>query len=154
VSKTSAGARLSAALLGGSLAAWLGKVWPMLALTFIFIVLDYITGMLSAGINRRLSSAKGAVGILKKTASLALLTLGLVLDAAIVYFAEAGFDTSLGFRLPFGLIICVWIVINEAISITENLYSCGVKVPGFLLKALKITADKIDKKTEEGKNGG
>ena len=51
----------------------------------------------------------------------------------------------------FGLLVAVWLIINEMISILENLSKLGVPIPGFLkvlLKKLKITTDGEDNEND------
>ena len=46
-----------------------------------------------------------------------------------------------------GVLVTVWLIINELISILENLGAVGVPLPGFLqklIKRLKQTVDKED----------
>jgi phage-related holin len=53
--------------------------------------------------------------------------------------------------MPIGLVISVWVIITEAISIFENLEKIGVPVPNWLIRVLRKTHDKINK-PEENKN--
>ena len=49
-----------------------------------------------------------------------------------------------GFEMYFGMIVTVWLIINEMISILENLGVLGVPIPGFLqaiVKKLRITTE-------------
>jgi len=46
----------------------------------------------------------------------------------------------------FGLLITIWLIINELLSILENAGRMGVTLPLFLLKLLAELKDSIDKK--------
>ena len=143
--------KFSIASLGGVISAWTEQALPMIFIVIAAVILDYITGMLAAAFNGNLYSKKARKGILKKVSFLLMLGLGFLLDWAIPYFLENGLDTTMPIHLPFGLIICAWIVITEAISVLENLCKIdGVPVPRFLVKWLRAAEGKIDG-SEDGK---
>lgn len=141
------------ATLLGTLAAWLGAVYVFILLTVGFMVLDYITGILAAGREHNISSAKATDGLYKKAGFFLLLLLGMGLDIAIGYFSTTVLKTSFVFSSLFALIICAWIVITESMSVAENLYRLGVTIPAFLAKWLKITYKKIDEFGDDDKEG-
>ena len=61
-------------------------------------------------------------------------------------------DIVLPFASPFGLIVGVYIVLNESISICENLYACNPKsIPPWIANLLKTASNKIDNENEEEK---
>ena len=71
------------------------------------------------------------------------------------YLIFSGFtavNVSIGFNMLFGILVAVWLIINEMISVLENLSRIGVPIPQFLtkvVKRLKISAEgKADKITE------
>ncbi len=56
--------------------------------------------------------------------------------------SSVGID--IGFSYYFGVIVTIWLIINECISILENLSVLGVPLPSFLVKIvhrLKITVE-------------
>ena len=54
---------------------------------------------------------------------------------------------NIGIDMPFALIICAYIIINEAISIAENLYLTNPdSFPKWISKLLKVAKDKIEEK--------
>ena len=53
----------------------------------------------------------------------------------------------------FGLLVTVWITLNECISITENVARMGVKVPSFLQKVIEKLKCTTEKKGEEPETG-
>lgn len=130
--------------IAGTFSAWLGDVVTPLILVFAALLLDYGSGMLASAREGKLSSQKGSHGILKKLGFLLLLGVGFMLDAAIPFFIKTGFSIEFSYNLPIGAILCAWIVINETISILENLYRCGVPIPGFLQKSLQRALREID----------
>lgn len=146
--KTVEAAKAALAVALGAVSAWMGHVAPLVLCVACALVLDYITGMLAAAKEGDLSSSKGAKGIYKKLAFLCMLGLGFFLDYAIPFFAERGLSREMNFQLPFGLIIAAWIVLNESVSVLENLLRCGVRVPAFLVKTLKLASESLDKGEE------
>jgi toxin secretion/phage lysis holin len=106
-------------------------------------VLDYLTGVLAAAKGGALSSGSGIKGIYKKLSLFCALALGFFLDAAIPILSEHGLGKEIEISLPFGLIIAAWVVVNESLSVLENLSSCGVRLPGVVARALKAARKKI-----------
>ena len=99
---------------------------PILVLIAVMLI-DYITGLTSAYRNGELKSKTGLIGILKKVSYLVLVAVGGVVDYLICSgLATAGFD--FGVTYCCGLIVCVWLIINELISILENLSELGTPV--------------------------
>ena len=76
-----------------------------------------------------------------------------MLDWLVRYGADQmGLDWRLDFLIA--SIVVIWLVINELISILENVAALGAPVPGFLqslIKRLKVSVeDKIPAGNEEG----
>lgn len=142
--------KLGAAALGGVLAAWWGEVYVYVVIVAAFVVFDFITGVLAAGHEKEINSERMTDGIYKKAGLLLLMGLGFGLDAAITCFAAEGLSLDIPFNLPFGVIVCAWIVINEAISVIENLVRLEVPIPERLTQFLKIAKDKLDVGSGDG----
>ena len=124
----------SAAL--AALISYLGIVAvPVTVLVFAMII-DYITGMISAWHSSELSSKKGIFGIIKKTSYLALVCVGMGVDW-LIYSGIKQVGIDLDYTIFFGLLVTIWLIINELISILENLGSIGVPLPKFLFAVIK-----------------
>ena len=126
---------------------------PVLMLCAVMLI-DYITGMVNAWKSKELSSKKGAFGIVKKICYLALVCVGMGVDW-LIYSGLRQVGVALDYTIFFGVLVTVWLIINELISILENLEGVGVPLPKFLVtivKRLKITTEKVaeseDKKDE------
>ncbi|MEG6511624.1 phage holin family protein [Desulforamulus ruminis] len=92
----------------------------------IFMVLDYITGIASAFINKSLSSTAGFKGILRKV--------GIFLVITVAHFL----DMATGLEEPLFRTMTIWFYItNEGLSILENLGKIGVPMPSSLVKVLE-----------------
>ncbi len=114
------------------------------------VVLDVFTGIFKAKISRYVNSNAGYKGFWKKLSLFAGLFFGYFLDFFELYLLSVGNLLSFSFQIPFGTIIGVYIILNESISVFENLYACGVKLPIWICKALKIANKQLkDEKSKK-----
>ena len=115
---------------------------PVIILAIV-MVMDYITGIVGAWMLRQLSSRIGIEGIVKKLAYLFAVAVAIVIDWVIHRAAgQAGID--LGSFYMFGLLVTIWLILNECISILENIAEMGVPLPAFLMAVI----EKLKKTTE------
>lgn len=122
-------------------------IWPV-TLLIVAMILDYATGMTDAWIKHELSSKTGIVGILKKLGYMVAICVAIAVDFVMEIAAEqAGLD--FGLTNVFALLVTIWLLLNECLSILENLNEMGVPIPGFLLAIIR----RLKKGTEE-KGGG
>ncbi len=130
----------------GALASYFNVLLiPVLVLVTVMVI-DYATGMTSAYKNGQIESKVGLLGILKKVSYLVLVAVGGVVDYLICSgLATAGFD--FGVTYCCGLIVCVWLIINELISILENLSELGTPIPKFLVNIVHRLKDSVDDDT-------
>lgn len=131
-----------------ALAAYFGELLIPLAVLILAMLADYGTGMARAWITRTVSSKTGLKGIVKKTLYLALVAAGGAADFLMGH-ALARTGVTLPASGLAGLLVTVWLIINELISILENLSACGVPVPAFLVKLIARLKDAADKRGEE-----
>ena len=132
---------LSAAL--AALAAYFRLLVVPLAVLVVMMICDYASGMTAAWVTKRLSSRLGIIGIVKKVCYLLVVAVGIVVDYIIqAVGAPLGLDLS-GYSI-FGLLVIVWLILNELISILENLRELEIPLPNFLLKII----DKLKSQTE------
>lgn len=132
------------AIGGGVFAAFCKSYGLIIELVAIAIVFDFTTGLIRGKIKGDINSKKGFKGFLKKIALLLSLFFGIFLDSFIPLLLILGLNIKIPFDLPFSLIIGSYIILNESISITENLYECGVKLPTFIVKLLKVAGEQLD----------
>ena len=146
---------LSAAIAWASMRLGL-MFWP-LAILMILMVIDYITGMLASkkesiehpkDPNFGWSSRKGALGIIKKVGYMAAIAVAVCLDQIIITgVAHLGYDVpAKGF---FGLVVTIWFVLNEMLSVLENVGRMGSGVPPWLAKYIAVLKHKIDEQQED-----
>jgi toxin secretion/phage lysis holin len=138
--------------IGGAIAAMTEKYGLILFFVIVVVVFDIITGMAKAkATGVKFDSKTGTKGFWKKISLLLGLFFGVFLDYFITEAMQV-VDIVLPFASPFGLIVGVYIVLNESISICENLYACNPKsIPAWIAKLLKTTSDKIDNENKEEK---
>lgn len=112
--------------------------------TLIFMVVDIISGIIQAIINKNLDSQKMREGILRKSL--------LILIVALSFVAQYAFNIP-----AISKVVCIYIILMEIISIFENLKKAGVDL-GKLGELLKIKSDNtevdvnINKIEEDSKN--
>ena len=111
--------RYSWALVGGLVGQILGGWDGFLLCLTAFVVIDYLTGFLAAAWQKRLSSAQGFRGILKKVLIFMVVGMGHLLDTALLGGAGAPLRSALIF----------FYIANEGLSIFENLAVLGVPIP-------------------------
>ena len=125
---------------GSLLAGWLsylyGDMNGLLVALFVAIVLDYITGLIQAGIKGELSSSIGFKGILKKALILVVIGLAHVIDNCV------------GSGETWRNIAIVFYICNEGLSILENIVACGVPVPEKIKDAL-LTLQEDEKEGDQ-----
>ena len=111
------------------------------------MICDYITGMTAAWMNKELSSRKGIQGVIKKIFYLMIVAVGMGIDYLIVMLSGK-LGVQLGINFVVGLLVIVWLIINELISILENSGKIGVPMPAFLMKLLDRLKQTAEKKAE------
>ena len=126
---------LTAVIIGG-LSAYLQVVFVPLVVLIAVMIVDYMSGMLKAWGRDELSSKVGLRGIAKKISYLLLVCVAGVVDW-LVWSGLRQVGITLDFGFCFGLIVIVWLIINELISILENLEALDVPMPRFLKNVVK-----------------
>jgi len=119
--------------LGGTLGYFLGGNDGFLYALVVFVVLDYITGVMAAVIEKNVSSEIGYKGIFKKVVIFVLVGVGNVVDQQIIGSGQAIRTAVIFFYLS-----------NEGISILENSARIGLPIP----ERLKDVLEQL----KEGKN--
>lgn len=136
------------AAAGAAVAAYLEILLVPVIIAAIVMLCDYISGVAAAWANAELSSRTGIVGIVKKVAYALIIVVGIAVDWVIRTAAQS-FGADIGSFSYFALLVIIWLIINECISILENVRRLGAPVPAFLLR---LTA-KL-KSEAEAKGGG
>lgn len=138
----------------GTLAAFFGQYGLFFALVGIAIILDIVTGIVKAkATGEGLDSGKATKGFWKKISLFVALVFGIFLDFATrIVFVKLGIN--IGLELAFALIVCAYIIINESISICENLYLANPdSFPPAVGKWLKVAKKEIESKGADENDG-
>ncbi|NLI70646.1 MAG: phage holin family protein [Firmicutes bacterium] len=112
--------------VGGILGWYFGGVDGFLYALIAFVVVDYITGVLRAIVERKLSSRIGAQGIAKKVALFLVVGIGHLIDAYLLGGEGAPLRTAVIF----------FYIANEGVSLLENAAAIGLPVPDKLKDVL------------------
>ena len=143
--------KIKVAIIGffAILSSWLGTLAIPVYVLVACNIIDYITGITAAGVQRQqISSYKGIVGIAKKIFMWLLIVVGVFIDVMLQYMFNS---LNIPIALPFivGCIVACWLVFNELISILENLNDIGVPMPPFLMPIVKKLRHTVEKKGED-----
>ena len=125
------------AAIGGGIGWFLGGADGFLYALIAFVVIDYITGVMCAIVDKKLSSEVGFKGICKKVLIFILVGVANIVDKQIIGNGSAIRTAVIFFYLS-----------NEGISILENTALIGLPVPQKLrdvLEQLKGPEDKENK---------
>ena len=113
------------AAIGGYLGYFVGGVDGLMTALLIFMVLDYITGLMCAIADKKLSSAVGFKGICKKVLILMLVGVAHIVDLHVVGTGDALRSAVVCFYLS-----------NESVSMLENAAHLGLPIPEKLKSVL------------------
>ena len=138
------------------ISAVLGELAIPVLLMVACNIIDYATGLMASPYRHEdINSYKSMRGIVKKVSMWLLVVVGALIDQLILYTGN-----SIGIKIPLSffvaLIVTIWIICNELISILENIKDMGGNVPGFLeplVKNIKTQVEDkatIDDKDSEG----
>ncbi len=114
------------AAIGGSIVTYLFGGWSALIQILVaFVAIDYITGVLAAGVNGKLDSNIGLKGIAKKVFIFVIVACGHLVDDAMGT-QDIVRDAAIYFYIA-----------NELLSILENAGEIGLPVPDILKNAIE-----------------
>ncbi len=119
------------ASVGGWLGYYLGGCDGILYALVIFVVMDYITGIMCAISDKVLSSEVGFKGIVRKVLIFILVGIANILDVQVINTGSILRTAVIFFYLS-----------NEGISLLENATHLGLPVPEKLKVVLKQLHDK------------
>ena len=130
--------QIAFAAIGGWLGYFIGGFDGLLYALIAFMVVDYITGVMCAIVDKTLSSAVGFKGICRKVLILALVGIAHILDANVI-----GDGSVLRTAVIF------FYISNEGVSLLENAAHLGLPVPEKMKEILAQLHGRADK-TDEG----
>lgn len=124
--------------IGGWLGYFLGGCDGLLYALVVFVVVDYITGVMCAINDKTLSSAVGFKGICRKVLIFLLVGIANILDVQVI-----GTGSVLRTAIIF------FYISNEGISLLENAGHLGLPIPEKMKVVLEQLHDRIENETEE-----
>lgn len=122
------------AAIGGWLGWFLGGCDGLLIALLAFVAIDYVTGVMCAIVDKKLSSAVGFKGIFKKILIFALVGVGHIIDTMVIGTGSVLRTAIIFFYLS-----------NEGISLIENAGHLGLPIPAKLKSVLEQLHDRAEK---------
>jgi toxin secretion/phage lysis holin len=123
--------------VGGWLGYFLGGCDGLLYALIAFVVIDYITGVMCAIINRELSSAVGFKGIFRKVLIFLLVGIANIIDVQVI-------GTGAVLRTA----VIFFYISNEGVSLLENAGHLGLPIPEKIKTVLEQLHDRAEKEEE------
>lgn len=133
------------ATIGVWLGLFIGPANSLLIALIVFVVIDYVSGVISAAVNKKLSSSVGFKGLLRKILIFLIVGLANILDVYV-----------LGANAVLRSAVILFYIANEGLSIIENLGETGLPIPPKIkevLAQLRKKANEPEKKEEDDSNG-
>lgn len=122
-------------VIGGWLGYFLGGCDSILYALIIFVVMDYITGVMCAISDQKLSSEVGFKGICKKVLIFILVGIANILDVQVI-------GTGSVIRSA----IIFFYISNEGVSLLENAGHLGLPIP----EKIKVVLEQLHDRSEKG----
>ena len=104
----------------------------------LLVVIDYITGIMCAIVDKKLSSAVGFKGIFKKVLIFGLVGIGHILDTYVIGNGSILRTAVIFFYLS-----------NEGVSLIENAAHLGLPIPKKLKEVLEQLHNRAEKEGDE-----
>ena len=123
--------------IGGWLGYFLGGCDGLLFALMAFVVIDYITGVMCAINDRKLSSEVGFRGICRKVLIFLMVGIGHIVDAQVIGTGSVLRTAVIFFYLS-----------NEGVSLIENAAHLGLPVPDKLKAVLEQLHDRSEKEDQ------
>ena len=120
--------------VGGWLGYFLGGCDGLIYTLLAFVILDYVTGIMCAVVDKRLSSQIGFKGLFKKVLIFALVGVSHLLDVQILGAVGVLRTAVIFFYLS-----------NEGVSLVENAAHLGLPIPAKLKAVLEQLHDRAEK---------
>ena len=124
--------------IGGWLGWFLGGCDGLLYALLAFVVIDYITGIMCAVVDKKLSSNVGFRGIFRKVLIFVMVGIGNLIDTQLIGSGEALRTAVIFFYIS-----------NEGVSLLENAAHIGLPIPDKMKDVLAQLHGREDKKDGE-----
>lgn len=125
------GIQVAFSTMGGFLGWYLGGVDGFLYALIAFVVVDYITGVMCAVVDKKLDSKVGFKGIFRKVMIFALVGIANIIDIYV-----------LGQGSVLRTAVIFFYISNEGVSLLENTAHLGLPIPQKLKSVLEQLHDR------------
>lgn len=125
------------AAIGGYIGYFLGGTDGLIYALIVFVVIDYITGVMCAIADKTLSSEVGFKGICRKVLIFLLVGIANILDVNVI-----GSGSTLRTAVIF------FYISNEGVSLLENAAHLGLPIPEAIKDVLEQLHDRAAKEEE------
>jgi len=123
------------ATVGGYIVTALGGADDLLQLLICLVIADLVTGFLKGVVNKNLSSAVMFKGLLKKSLIFVVITVAVRFDEALATFIKEPLQLF-GVDIYVRLLFISYFILEELLSLLENLGELGVPLPKWLIGIL------------------
>jgi toxin secretion/phage lysis holin len=130
--------QIVAAAVGGFASWFFGENDGLITVLIVFIIADYVSGVLRAIVEKKVSSSIGGRGISKKVVIFILVGIAHMVDVEVLGAGDVIRNTVIFFYLS-----------NEGISILENAIALGLPIPKKLKSSLLQIKEKGEMKNDE-----
>lgn len=144
-------------MLGTIIGNKLGILAPAMLLLIFLMMVDYVSGMLASkkeaveypnDARYGWSSRKSIIGIYKKVGYMLTVLVAVSTDYLIYKFlGEMGISYQM--KTTFGLLVVIWLILNELLSILENASRMGAILPQFVSNALVELKKNIERENDK-----
>lgn len=119
------------AIVGGYIVTALGGADDLLILLIHLVIFDLVTGFLKGVVNKNLSSAIMFKGLLKKSLIFLVIAVAVRFDIALANFVQKPIQ-FMGVDIYVRLLFVSYFILEELLSLIENLAELGVPIPKWL----------------------
>lgn len=130
------------AAVGGWLGWFLGGCDGLVIALAVFVVIDYITGVMCAIADKKLSSSVGFKGICRKVLIFTLVGVAHIIDTQVIKTGSVLRTAVIFFYLS-----------NEGVSLLENAAHLGLPIPEKLKEVLEQLHNRSESQKEESHDG-
>lgn len=144
-------------VIGSIIGNKLGILAPAMLLLIFLMMVDYVSGMLASkkeaveypnDARYGWSSKKSIIGIYKKVGYMLTVLVAVSTDYLIYKFlGEMGISYQM--KTTFGLLVVIWLILNELLSILENASRMGAVLPQFVSNALVELKKNIERENDK-----
>jgi len=134
--------QMAISVVGGWIGYFVGGIDGLMTALLVFMILDYVTGLMCAIADKQLSSRIGFRGIFKKILIVMLVGVAHIVDLYVVKSGNALRSAVVCFYLS-----------NEGVSLLENASHLGLPVPDKLKNILGQLHNR-EEKTEQNTGDG